>query len=125
MVDCEVELETGEKIIVVNPGFVFTSDGAIFNNSKHGCKLFARTLPAVKGFVLSQDPKYLLGVRAVFGISVPRTSNCVEWDTLAICCTFIRPQLQTDGGAVVVSKLSFRSLAGVVVIRISSAYPLA
>ena len=119
-------MERGEKIIVLNPGFVYSprmGRSLIFQSMD--VKLFVRTLPAVKGFVRSQAPKYLLGVRAVFEISVLRRSNCVEWDTLAICCTFMRPQLQTDGGAVVVSKLSFRSLAGVIVIMISSAYPLA
>ena len=45
-------------------------------------KLFARSLPAVEGFVLSQAPKYLFGVRAMFGMRVPWSSNCVEWDSL-------------------------------------------
>jgi len=48
LVDCEVELERGEKVTAVNPEFVFTSDESIINPSKHGS--FARTLPAVEGF---------------------------------------------------------------------------
>ena len=42
-------------------------------------KLLARSLPAVEGFVLSQTPKYLFGVRAMFGMRIPRSS---KWDTL-------------------------------------------